>query len=77
MTEEIESEGTCKSTAEDKYLEIMHCQGKLYEKKWYFCKYGGGCGDDVHFTYIIMDEFEYKLGLGPSTKGVIWGIRIF
>ena len=76
-SKKLESEDTCKSTAEGKYLEILHYQGKWYQKKWYFCKFGGGCGNDVHTWYRIVDEFIYRLGLEPSTKGVIWGVRIF
>ena len=72
----MESEGTCKSTAEEKYQSVLHHYGKWHEKKWYFCKYGGGCGDDVHFTYRIMDGYDYERSQ-IGTKAVIWGIRIF
>ena len=76
------SEGTCKSTAEHKYQESLYRvkNGRArfwYEKKWYFCKFGGGCGTDVNTWYRLVDEYTYKLGLEPGTKGVIWGIRIF
>ena len=68
-----ESEGTCKSTADAKYNSLL----RWYQKKWYFCKFGGGCGDDVHTWYRLADEYTYKLAQEPSTKGVIWGIRFF
>jgi hypothetical protein len=55
----------------------MSVRLQWWEKRWYFCKYGGGCGDDVGYSYKIIDEFEYLVGRLPSTKGVAWGIRIF
>ena len=46
-------------------------------KRWYFAKFGGGCGDDVHYWYKIVDEEMYRLGCEPSTKGIIWAIRFW